>query len=77
MSNTHADYWTAKDRVLDALADIGAASIDSAATEADLIAAGGESLAADAARVAACGAEVKYRSGVGYWLGRTRNNGRA
>ncbi len=75
--NPHADFYAAKSRVLDALADLHATSIETAATDADLIAAGGGSLAADAANIAARGAEVKYRSGAGYWLGRTRNNGRA
>lgn len=77
MANSHDAYYAAKARVLDALADLHATSIESAATDADLIAAGGASLAADAALVAARGVEVKYRHIAGYWIGRTRNNGRA
>ena len=77
-TNPHAAYYAAKSRVMTALESIGATSPESSATDADLIAAGGESLLAAASYVAARGAEVKYSYNLGaYWLGRVRNNGRA
>ncbi|AYR01165.1 hypothetical protein SEA_LEMOND_100 [Mycobacterium phage LeMond] len=72
-----ATYYATKDRVMAALAQIGATTRESAATERDLVAAGGEALAADAYMVASRGAEVKYSRADGYWLGRVRNNGRS
>ncbi|QFP94879.1 hypothetical protein SEA_MARSHAWN_93 [Mycobacterium phage Marshawn] len=76
-TDLYASYFATKDRVMAALREIGATSRDSAATEADLVAVGGEALATDAYMVAARGAEVKYRRADGYWLGGVRNNGRS
>lgn len=73
----HAAYYAAKGRVLDALSALGAKSRDTAVDGPELCDHGGESLLADAQAVSATGAEVKYRLGYGYWLGGTRNNGRA
>ncbi|AEL98526.1 hypothetical protein CL64_gp54 [Mycobacterium phage Liefie] len=71
--NPHNAYYAAKTRVVEALTELGATSPETAVIGAKL----GIQLDDDAAMVAAAGAEVRYRAGVGYWLGRTRNNGRA
>lgn len=73
----HAAYYAAKARVLAALQQLGAESRETAASGLTLCDHGGESLLADADRCVATGAEVKYKLGYGYWLGRTRNNGRS
>lgn len=72
-ANPHAAYYAAKARVVEALTELGATSPETAVIGAKL----GIMLDDDAYMVAARGAEVRHRAGVGYWVGRTRNNGRA
>ncbi|MCV7226076.1 hypothetical protein [Mycolicibacterium komossense] len=71
--NPHDAYYAAKARVIEALTAHGATSLETAVQGFTL----GDELDEAAYMVAARGAEVKYRPGVGYWIGRTRNNGRA
>ncbi|MEE3755215.1 hypothetical protein [Mycobacterium intracellulare] len=77
MTNYHAEYSAKKKRVMEMLAEAGATSRDCAIAEADLTARFGEPATREAFDVAACGGEVKYSRAAGYWVGRTRNNGRS
>lgn len=76
-TNPHADYFAAKARVLDMLATLGAKSRETAVSGLHIYDEFGEPMLMDAQKCAATGAEVKYRSGYGYWSGYSRNNGRA
>lgn len=73
MANSHDAYYAAKERIVAELTKRGATSPETAVKGHEL----GIMSDDDAYMVASRGAEVKHRAGVGYWLGRTRNNGRA